>query len=44
VLIDITDHQVIIIAVSDGYTSFLSVLVSISLPDPFVVGWGWRGV
>ena len=35
--IDIPDHQVIIIAVTDGYTSFLSVPVSISLPYQFVV-------
>ena len=39
-IIDIPDRQVIIIAVTDGYTSFLSVPVSISLPDPFVVCWG----
>jgi hypothetical protein len=39
-LIDIPAHQVIIIAVTDGYTSFLSVLVSISLSYPFVVRSG----
>jgi hypothetical protein len=37
VLIDITDHQVIIIAVTDGYTIFLSVPLSISSPYLFVV-------
>jgi len=42
--IDIPDRQVIFIAVADGYTSFLSVPVSISLPDPFVVRRGWREV
>jgi hypothetical protein len=36
-LIDMPDHQVIITAVTDGYTSFLSVPVSISLPYPFDV-------
>jgi hypothetical protein len=35
--IDIPAHQVTIIAVTDGYTSFLSVPGSISLPYPFVV-------
>jgi hypothetical protein len=31
-LIDVPDHQFIITAVTDGYTSFLWVPVSISLP------------
>ena len=35
--IDMPDCQVIIIAVTDGYTGFLSVPVSISLPYPFFV-------
>ena len=42
--IDIPTHQFIIIIVIDVYTSFLSVPVSISLPYPFVVRSGWRGV
>ena len=42
--IDIPTHQVIIIDVTDGNTNFLSVPVSISLPYPFVVRSGWRGV
>jgi hypothetical protein len=36
-LTDIPAGQVINIAVTDGYTSFLSVPVSITLPYPFVV-------
>jgi hypothetical protein len=36
-LIDIPVHQVITIAVTDGYTGFLSAPVSISLPYPFLV-------
>jgi hypothetical protein len=38
--IDIPAHQVIIITVTDGYTSFLFVPISISLPCPFVVRSG----
>jgi hypothetical protein len=34
-LIDIPAHQVTIIAFTDGYTSVLSVPVSITLPYPF---------
>ena len=41
---DTPDHQVIIIVVTDGYTSFLYVAVRISLPYPFVVRSGRRGV
>jgi hypothetical protein len=37
ILIDMPDHQVIITAVTVGYTSFLSVPISISLTYPFVV-------
>jgi hypothetical protein len=37
ILIDMPDHQVTITAVTDGYTSFVSVPVSISLPYRFVV-------
>jgi hypothetical protein len=36
-LIAMPDHQVIITAVTDGYTSFLSMPVSIYLPYRFVV-------
>jgi hypothetical protein len=39
-LLDLSDLQVIIIAVTDGYTGFLSVPVSISLPYPFAVRSG----
>jgi hypothetical protein len=39
-LIDIPAHPVTTIAVTDGYTSFLSVPVSIALPYPFVVRCG----
>jgi hypothetical protein len=41
---DMPDHLVIIIVVTDGYNSFLSVVVWISLPYRFVVCSGWRGV
>ena len=44
ILIEMPDHKVIIIAVTDGYTSFLSVPVWISLTYPFVVRSGWRGL
>ena len=43
-LIVMPDRQVINIAVTDGYTVFLSVPVSISLPYPFAVRSGWRAV
>ena len=33
-----------IIAVTDGYTCFLSEPVWMSLQYPFVVRWGWRGL
>jgi hypothetical protein len=36
-LIDIPAHHVITIAATDGYISFLSVPLSISLPYPFAV-------
>jgi len=36
-LIHMPAYQFIIIAFTDGYTSFLSVLVSVPLPSPFVV-------
>jgi hypothetical protein len=36
-LLEMPDHVVIIIAVTDGYNSFLSVPISMSLPYPFVV-------
>jgi len=42
--INTPDSQVNIIAVTDGYTNFLSVPVSISLQYPFVVLSGWRAV
>jgi len=42
--IDVPDHHVIIIAVTDLYTGFLSVPVSISSPCPFVVPSGCRAV
>ena len=43
-LIDTPDRQVIIIDVTNGYTSFLSEPVSIPLLYMFVVCWGWRAM
>jgi hypothetical protein len=43
-LTDMPDHHVTTIVVSDSYTSFLSVPVSISLPYQYVVHCGWREV
>jgi len=42
-LIYVPDQEIVIV-VTDGHTSFLSVPVWISIPYPYVVRSGWRGV